>query len=96
MTKRTLTDAKHVHEAGVHLCATGAVTSKNQPIGKVLGFTGTSRLSMMNLRKEFGQCNCTMPHGSFSDVDWTETAYYNPKLAKVIVKGAILALTRES
>ena len=21
MTKRTLTDAKHVHEAGVHLCA---------------------------------------------------------------------------
>ena len=51
---------------------------------------------MMNLRKEFGQRNCTMPHGSFSDVDWTETAYYNPKLAKVIVKGAILALTRES
>ena len=96
MTKRTLTDAKHVHEAGVHLCATGAVTSNNQPIGKVLGFTGTSRLSMMNLRKEFGQCNCTMPHGSFSDVDWTETAYYNPKLAKVIVKGAILALTRET
>ena len=96
MTKRTLTDAKHVHEAGVHLCATGAVTSKNQLIGKVLGFTGTSKLSMMNLRKEFGQCNCTMPHGSFSDVDWTETAYYNPKLAKVIVKGAILALTRES
>ena len=95
MTKRTLTDAKHVHEAGVHLCATGAVTSNNQPIGKVLGFTGTSRLSMMNLRKEFGQCNCTMLHGSFSDVDWTETAYYNPKLAKVIVKGAILALARE-
>ena len=39
MTKRTLTD---VHEAGVHLCATGAVTSNNKPIGKVLGFTGTS------------------------------------------------------
>ena len=50
MTKRTLTDAKHVHEAGVHLCATGAVTSKNQPIGKVLGFTGTSRLSMKRVR----------------------------------------------
>ena len=67
MTKRTLTDAKHVHEAGVHLCATGAVTSNNQPIGKVFGIYG-----------------------------YQETAYYNPKLAKVIVKGAILALTRET
>ena len=50
---------------------------------------------MMNLRKEFGQCSCTVDHASMSDVDWSETAYYNPKLAKVIVKSAILALTRE-
>ncbi len=48
MTKRTLSDAKHGYDAGVHLCSTGAKTPNGKPIGKVLGFTGTSKLSMMH------------------------------------------------
>ena len=50
---------------------------------------------MMNLRKEFGQCSCTVSHASMNEVDWSETAYFNPKLAKVIVKSAVLAMTQE-
>ena len=75
MTKRTLSDAKHEYDAGVHLCSTGAKTPNDKPIGKVLGFTGTSKLSMMHLGKEFGQCRCTESHASMNEVDWSETAF---------------------
>ena len=95
MTKRTLSDAKHGYEAGVHLCSTGARTPNGKPIGKVLGFTGTSKLSMMHLRKEFGQCRCTESHASMNEVDWSETAFYNLKLGRAIVKGAIKAMSQE-
>ena len=95
LTKRTLSDAKHGYEAGVHLCSTGARTPNGKPIGKVLGFTGTSKLSMMHLRKEFGQCRCTESHASMNEVDWSETAFYNLKLGRAIVKGAIKAMSQE-
>ena len=64
-------------------------------LGKFWVFTGTSKLSMMHLRKQFGQCRCTESHASMNEVDWSETACYNLKLGRAIVKGAIKAMSQE-
>ena len=79
----------------VFICVLLVPDPNGKPIGKVLGFTGTSKLSMMDLRKEFGQCRCTASHASMNEVDWSETAFYNLKLGRAIVKGAIKAMSQE-
>ena len=96
ITKQTLKTAKHIYEVPVHLCATGFVAKNGKPVGKILGFTTSSRLLMMKLRKFYGSCNCKVPHAGILDVNWTETAIYNDELATTLVKGMIESLKRET
>ena len=94
--KQTLKTAKHIYEVPVHLCATGSVAGNGKPVGKILGFTTSSRLLMMKLRKFYGSCICKVPHAGISDVNWSETAIYNDELANTLVKGMIESLKRET
>ena len=96
ITKQTLKTAKHIYEVPVHLCATGFVAKNGKPVGKILGFTTSSRLLMMKLRKFYGSCNCKVPHAGILDVNWTETAIYNDELATTLVKGMIESLKHET
>ena len=92
ITKQTLERTKHIYEVPVHLCATGFVAGYGKPVGKILGFTTSSRLLMMKLRKAYGSCTCKLPRAGLSDVHWSETAYYNDELATTLVKGMIESL----
>ena len=56
ITKQTLKTAKHLYEVPVHLCATGIAARKGKPVGRILGFTTSSRLLMMKLREAYGAC----------------------------------------
>ena len=96
ITKQTLKTAKHIYEVPVHLCATGFVAENGKPVGKILGFTTSSRLLMMKLRKFYGSCTCKVPHAGISDVNWSETAIYNDELATTLVKGMVESLKRET
>ena len=60
---------------------------ETEPVGKILGFTTSSRLLMMKLRKFYGFCICKVPQAGISDVNWSETAIYNDELATTPVKG---------
>ena len=96
ITKQTLKTAKRIYEVPVHLCATGFVAGNGKPVGKILGFTTSSRLLMMKLRKFYSFCTCKVPHAGISDVNWSETAIYNDELATTLVKGMIERLKRET
>ena len=60
ITKQTLKTAKHIYEVPVHLCATGFVAGNGKPVGKVLGFTTSSRLLMMKPRNFSALAMCHM------------------------------------
>ena len=92
----TLETAKHIYEVPVHLCATGFVAGNDKPVGKILGFTTSSRLLMVKLRKVYGSCTRKVPHAGISDVNWSETAIYNDERATTLVKGMIESLKRET
>ena len=46
----------------------------------------------MTLSKAFGRCTCVDSHASMSEVDWSETAFYNNCMAKVMIPAALESL----
>ena len=92
MTIETLRKNKHDYHTMLHLCATGAKAKNGQSIGKVLGITSNSKQFVMNLSKAFGQCTCVDSHASMNEVDWSETAFYNNCMAKVMIRAALESL----
>ena len=91
LCKRTLKEAKHAFDTPVRLCKTGLASSNGKPVGKTLCFTSTSKKFTEKLYRSFGICKCHV-HAAFQETDWTQTAFYNKKLAKAIVQGAQEAL----
>ena len=92
LTIETLRKSKHDYHTMLHLCATGAKAKNGQSIGKVLGITSNSKQFVMSLSKAFGQCTCVDSHASMNEVDWSETAFYNNCMAKVMIRAALESL----
>ena len=92
LTIETLRKNKHDYHTMLHLCATGAKARNGQSIGKVLGITSNSKQFVMSLSKAFGQCTCVDSHASMNEVDWSETAFYNNCMAKVMIRAALESL----
>ena len=92
LTIETLRKNKHDYHTMLHLCATGAKAKNGQSIGKVLGITSNSKQFVMTLSKAFGRCTCVDSHASMSEVDWSETAFYNNCMAKVMIRAALESL----
>ena len=92
LTIETLRKNKHDYHTMLHLCATGAKAKNGQSIGKVLGITSNSKQFVMSLSKAFGQCTCVDSHASMNEVDWSETAFYNNCMAKVMIRAALESL----
>ena len=86
LCQKTLKDAKHEFVTQVRLCRTEMVSKLNNPVGKVLGFTSSTKVFIDTL-KQFAVCTCKV-HAGFNEVTWTETGFYNQRLAKAIVEGA--------
>lgn len=93
LTRRTLAQANHHYFTGVRLCATGMKNQKGMSIGKVFGFSTSSKIFKDRLSQAFGTCTCAASqHAGLTDVSWPSTAYYNDALAKEILKSAKEAL----
>ena len=86
-TKLVLQKGKFDHAQDVHLCQAGYVGKDGLPIGKVMKFMSSHKEFCFSLRGRFGRCVCD--HRSPLDqVSWTDTGFYNKRLARAILNGA--------
>ena len=90
LCQKVLRQAGHAFEMPVKLCMTGLVSKRGEPIGKVLGFSSSTRVFTLALEC-FSTCQCAQ-HAPMNQTCWTETGFYTPKLAEAIVRGAVEAL----
>ena len=84
------------HQALVRLCKSGCQNNSGIPIGKTLKFVSNSisfsanlhsKLSISfsaNLHSKLSTCTC-QTHAELNQVNYTETAFYNRKLARYIL-----------
>ena len=57
------------------------------PIGKVMKFMSSHKEFCFSLRGRFGRCMCER-HSPLVEVSWTDTGFYNKRLARAIINGA--------
>ena len=72
------------HEALVRLCKTGCQNKDGIPIGKTLKFVSNSAWFALNLHSKLSTCTC-QTHTELYQINYTETAFYNRKLARYIL-----------
>ena len=72
------------HEALVRLCKTGCQNKDGIPIGKTLKFVSNSAWFALNLHSKLSTCIC-QTHAELYQINYTETAFYNRKLARYIL-----------
>ena len=72
------------HEALVRLCKTGCQNKDGIPIGKTLKFVSKSAWFALNLHSKLSTCTC-QTHAELYQINYTETAFYNRKLARYIL-----------
>ena len=72
------------HEALVRLCKTGCQNKDGIPIGKTLKFVSNSAWFALNLHSKLSTCTCQI-HAELNQINYTETAFYNRKLARCIL-----------
>ena len=73
------------HEALVRGCARlDARTRMVIPIGKTLKFVSNSAWVALNLHSKLSTCTC-QTHAELYQINYTETAFYNRKLARYIL-----------
>ena len=72
------------HEALVRLCKTGCQNKDGIPIGKTLKFVSNSAWFALNLHSKLSTCTC-QTHAELYQINYTETAFYNRKLARYIL-----------
>ena len=82
--KELLVDLGLTKEAVVRLCRMGVASEGNPQVlvGKRLRFVSDSEAFCRPLRK-YQACECA-EHATFGQVDWSSTAFYNDKLARVL------------
>lgn len=80
--------------ATVFLCQTGSVGRTGLPINKQLKFVSNKREFLQVLEQAFGRCTCAA-HEPMLGVNWAETAFYNTKLARVMLNGVKTAATEQ-
>ena len=73
-----------IHYALVKLCKTGCQTKESLPIGKTLKFVSNSMQFTSNLHSKLSTCECER-HADMNQVNYSETACYNRKLARYIL-----------
>ena len=86
-TKLVLQKGKFDHAQDVHLCQAGYVGKDGLPIGKVMKFMSSHKEFCFSLRGRFGRCVCDR-HSPLDQVSWTDTGFYNKRLARAILNGA--------
>ena len=86
-TKLVMQKGKFEHAQDVHLCQAGYVGKDGLPIGKVMKFMSSHKEFCFSLRGRFGRCMCER-HSPLDQVSWTDTGFYNKRLARAIVNGA--------
>ena len=72
------------HEALVRLWKTGCQNKDGIPIGKTLKFVSNSAWFALNLHSKLSTCTC-QTHAEVYQINYTETAFYNRKLARYIL-----------
>ena len=72
------------HQALVRLCKTGCQNKNSIPIGKTLKFVSSSISFSTNLHSKLSTCTC-QTHAELHQINHTETAFYNRKLARYIL-----------
>ena len=72
------------HQALVRLCKPGCQNTSGFPIGKTLKFVSNSISFSANLHSKLSTCTC-QTHAELNQVNYTETAFYNRKLARYIL-----------
>ena len=82
--KALLVDLGFIKEAVVRLRRMGVAGERNPQVlvGKRQSFVSDSEAFRRPLRKYQG-CECS-EHATFGQVDWSSTAFYNDKLARVL------------
>ena len=68
----------------VHLCQAGFCSPTGLPIGKKLRFETNSMSFARVMSDNLGICTCET-HEPFNSVRWRDTAFYNAKLARMIL-----------
>ena len=86
-TKLVLEKGKFDFSQDVHLCQAGYEGKDGLPVGKVMKFQSSHKGFCLSLRGRFGKCTCER-HSPLNQVTWTDTGFYNKKLARAIVNGA--------
>jgi len=72
------------HQALVRLRNTGCQNKNGIPIGKTLKFVSNSIWFLLNLHSKLSICTCQI-HAELNQINYTETAFYNRKLARYIL-----------
>ena len=75
---------ENFEQALVRLCKTGCQNKNGIPIGKTLKFVSNSISFSSNLRSKLSTCTC-QTHAEPYQINYTETAFYNRKLARYIL-----------
>ena len=75
------------HQALVRLCKTGCQNNNGIPIGKTLKFVSNSISFSANLHSKLSTCTC-QTHAELNQINYTETLFYNRKLARYILIAA--------
>ena len=79
------------HSCQVFLCQMGCTSKGGKPIGKSLCFVSTHFPFVKTLHKMFGLCTC-QEHAGFSEVNYTETAFYPQCLARALIRAVVQAM----
>ena len=72
------------HDADVKLCKTGMTNADGIPVGKVLRFKSTSKWFEKFLHERFSECECPK-HADLGNTSFTQTGFYNRKLARSLL-----------
>ena len=90
--KELLVDLGLIKEAVVRLRRMGVASERNPQVlvGKCLRFVSDSEAFCRPLRKYQG-CECS-EHATLGQVDWSSTAFYNDKLARVLNRACRVAM----
>ena len=90
-TKKLVVKQKMSHSCQVFLCQMGCTSKGGKPIGKSLCFVSTHFPFVKTLHKMFGLCTC-QEHAAFSEINYTETAFYPQCLARALIRAVVQAM----
>lgn len=90
-TKDLILKQRMSHTCQLFLCQMGFTSKRSKPIGKSLCFVSTHFPFVKYLHRRFGVCSCE-EHASFSEVNYSETAFYAQCLARALIRAVVQAM----